>query len=236
MNINEQKISQYNHTQAPFTASEDDSLLFYSNDPELIALYKELIEIPKEEAQREVDMLQSIVTKHSDEPFFAYCLANAYSNSNQGEMANQLTKNNYRRFPLSLLARCDYASLCLDENRPTEAVAAIDYVFDLEKLYPNRSAFHQTEIMAFYSFLIRYSCVLKNFDRAVHYIETLSLLTTADSPFIRSMSLIVMKNILEQKLSSERALLLLTNCSLNLLEDFLAHKSNTDKQSTESAQ
>lgn len=228
MNNNTQNMYDAQNVQRPFTVSEDDSLLFYSKEDELLAINKELLSIPKEDAQKEIDTLQSIVKKYNDEPLFAYYLVNAYYNANQKDIAEQLIRNNYQRFPLSLFARCTYATLCLDENRPTEALAAIEYSFDLEKIYPKRSVFHFTEIMAFYSFIVDYFCKIKDFNRAIHYIDTLSALTHPDIPLVLSMSDVVLMNILAQTLSPRHTSLILANCTKSIFKN-IAAKSTAEK-------
>lgn len=221
---NTQNIENKNN-QLPFTVSEDDSLLFYSQNPELVTINKELLDLPKENAQQEIDTLQSIVKKYNDEPLFAYYLVNACYNANQKEVADQLVRNNYQRFPLSILARCTYAMLCLEENRPTEALAAIEYTFELEKLYPKRSVFHFTEIIAFYSFIVDYFCKLKDFNRAVHYVDTLAALTHPDMPLVLSMSDVILVNIVTQQLSPRHTSLLMANCAKSLFKNIAAKNS-----------
>ena len=149
-----------------------------------------------------IQELQSLLQQFPDEPLLLDYLADIYKRVGDQALYQQIIRNNYRQFPYSIFMRCAYADLCLKERRITEAAKAIDYTFDLAALYPKKEVFHIMEIITFQSFLTRYFCSLKEYNRAmssIHLLYTIDKKLTA----ISDLSSFILFDILESNLSQD---------------------------------
>src|SRR5438477_12686070 len=150
-----------------------DKALLFNNPANIAEKYDAIMNLLETDRHEGTAQLELLYKKHDDEPMIASHLATSYQRLGREEAANQMVKDNYRRFPLSIFARCDYAHLCIEEGRFVEAATAIEYTFDLAKLYPKKSHFHVLEIMEFQSLLVHYFCAIKDFTRAIASISFL---------------------------------------------------------------
>jgi hypothetical protein len=150
----------------------DKSVLF-NNPSNVIEEHDKIMKLLETNPEQAATHLESLYKKHSDEPIIASHLVDAYQRIKKEDAAHQLIKDNYRLFPLSIFARCDYAHLCLQEGHPMAAATAIEYTFDLAKLYPKRSEFHLLEVLEFQSLLVHYFCAIKDFNRAIASVASL---------------------------------------------------------------
>ncbi len=156
----------------------------------------------KKTPAEEIVELENLIKQYEDEPILASHLAAAYRNINNHDFADQIVRDNYRKFPFSIFARCDYAYLCLGENRPTQAAAALDYTFNIQDLYPKRSRFHLLELVKFQGLVANYFCSIKDFNRAVTaLIPSLSL--HKDISNIKNLRSLIISRILEDNLSAK---------------------------------
>jgi hypothetical protein len=179
--------------------SFEPSILF--NDPECSGREYFSDFFKKEKAtDEEVLELENLVKQYEDEPILASFLAGAHRKMGNDDFANQIVRDNYRKFPFSLFARCDYAYLCLNEDHPTQAAAALSYIFNLRQLYPKRSKFHILELLEFQRLVIHYFCAIKDFNRAITALIPLQSLHVDISNIKKVRSLIITK-VLEENLS-----------------------------------
>src|SRR5579871_3202641 len=158
MDLNTQSNTSKNssYTAPAITVSHDDSLLFYSDNPELLETYHELFILQSIDPLKGIDAALAATKKYEDEPLLAFQLEIMAQRSGNRALARQIREDNYRKFPFYPLIRCRYAFGCLDNGKLMEAAAAISYTFDLTALYPQRSVFHYLEISTFYILLVRY--------------------------------------------------------------------------------
>lgn len=200
MHLNQQKpAANIHHTEIKIVA--DHALIF--NNPEGVApRFFEVLSSSEMSPTESIAQLEKLIKEYNDEPILASHLATHYRRTGNHDYADQIVKNNYRRFPLSIFARCDYAMLCLEENRPTQAIAAIDYTFELVNLYPKRSQFHALEVIDFNGFLVHYFCVIKDFERAVYTLDLLQSFAR-DLPLLDSLRTVIITAILKENLSIE---------------------------------
>jgi hypothetical protein len=174
MNMNNQQTTTPLHTSNnTYYLTNKDEVLFYETDcTELLAAHKNIVELLSTDAPKALEAALAATKKYNDEPLFAYLLSDAYRRTGNKELSDQVIMNNYRRFPLYPVLRCEYARICLLQNHITEAASAVNYTFDLHALYPKKSQFHILEMTLFQSFFVTYFCTLKNFNRALSYITT----------------------------------------------------------------
>lgn len=144
--------------------------------------------------------LNQLLKEFPDEPLLLDYLAAVYKAMENEEMYKQVIYNNYRQFPYFLFIRCSYADLCLQEKRHTEAAKAVEYRFNLADLYPKKELFHIMEIIVFESFLTRYFCALKEYNRAMSCIHNLYMINPS-IPQIKELSLFVLSDVLDNHLS-----------------------------------
>jgi hypothetical protein len=200
MQLNQQKAATNTAHHSEIRIVTDENLLF--NNTELVAQeYLKTLNSFTTPIEK-IAKLEELVKKYHDEPALASHLASAYRDINDHEYADQIVRNNYRKFPLSIFARCDYATLCLEENRPAQAAAAIEYTFNLSNLYPKRSTFHLLEVIEFHRFLINYFCVIKDFNRAVHNLSLLQQIAEG-LPLLDSLRSIIITAVLQENLSKD---------------------------------
>jgi hypothetical protein len=78
----------------------------------------------------------------------------------------------YEKCPNYLFAKIGRARLYLLNNEPQKALDVLGG-FTLKQIYPNRSVFHITEMIAFALVLIQYFCQIENIKQAEIYLGRL---------------------------------------------------------------
>jgi tetratricopeptide (TPR) repeat protein len=85
-------------------------------------------------------------------------------------MAEKTIISNYKKYPYYLFARCAYAELCLKVGKIKDAAKAINNVYNLKQMYPERSMFHYTEVITLNAFCTKYYCELGDSEQAeIHF-------------------------------------------------------------------
>jgi hypothetical protein len=200
MHLNQQKpAANAPHSEIRIVAN---NALIFNNHEDLAPKFFEILSASDMSPAEGIAQLEKLLKEHNDEPILASHLATYYRRTGNHDYADQIVKNNYSRFPLSLFARCDYAMLCLEANRPTQAVAAIDYTFELVNLYPKRTQFHVLEVIDFNGFLVHYFCAIKDFERAVYTLDLLQSFAQ-DLSLLDSLKTVIITAILKENLSIE---------------------------------
>jgi tetratricopeptide (TPR) repeat protein len=211
MDISTQHTTEHVTTTSPlFAISHDDSLLFCSNDLEIIKAHNELFLASKYNTENAIEIARQAINKYPDEPIFAYHLERLYLATEQEDMAHQVAEDNYRKFPLNLLIRSRYSITRLGTNKLLDAASAMAYTFDLSTLYPTKTTFHFVEIIAFYGFIVQYFCALKDFNRAASCIGELAAIDKK-LPVIEQLSQLVIFESLAENLSHKNIELLLSH-------------------------
>lgn len=118
---------------------------------ELDRLYEQIAKAPA----RVIPRLLELQQQYPKVMLINNYLVVAYSYVDK-EQQVQCIRENYRRHPTYLFARCHYAQHCLDQGEPDRIPAIFDHKFDLKALYPRRSRFHITEYLAFMQVLCLY--------------------------------------------------------------------------------
>lgn len=122
-----------------------------------------------QEVQDEFNQLSDIVETNSAEaiprllelirqyplPLIYSCLAIAYGRVDP-EKQKQIIGENYQKNPKNLFARCNYARLCLADDKADEIPVIFSNHFELKTLYPKRNQFHITEYTALTSVVCEY--------------------------------------------------------------------------------
>lgn len=88
-------------------------------------------------------------------PLIYSCLAIAYGRVDP-EKQKQIINENYHKNPKNIFARCNYARLCLADNKLDEIPIIFSSHFELKTLYPRRTQFHFTEFTALTSVACEY--------------------------------------------------------------------------------
>ena len=98
-------------------------------------------------------------------PLIYSCLAIAYGRVDPGKQ-KQIIAENYQKNPKNLFARCNYARLCLAENKPDEVPKIFSNHVELKTLYPKRNQFHITEYTGLTSVICEYYIQKKQMEQA----------------------------------------------------------------------
>lgn len=88
-------------------------------------------------------------------PLIYSCLAIAYGRVDPAKQ-KQVIRENYEKNPKNIFARCNYARLCLAENKADEIPLIFTKHYELKTLYPKRNQFHITEYTALTSVICEY--------------------------------------------------------------------------------
>ena len=217
MNMNKELHDTITFNDHAISIVTDDSILFSPDLPNAAIINNEILDLLKTDTAKTLTLLLDLVQKHEDEPFLASHLVETYRATNNEELAKQTIKNNYRKFPHFLISRCEFAALCLDENKIMEAAAALNYTFELTELYPKKSQFHLIEVITFQSLIARYFCALKDFNRAVACVEKLVEINK-NIPIIESLQVNIIIETLKQHISPK-----------NIEKLFTKHQSSSDQ-------
>ncbi|HLC06851.1 MAG TPA: hypothetical protein VJJ26_01560 [Candidatus Babeliales bacterium] len=134
---------------------------------------RELLDSNYKEALKQ---LPALIEKYPNDPTLAGYLAAAHTLNKDTVASKQLIIQNYNKFPTYFFARCMYADLCIQENNLEEAAKAIDNKFDLKILYPDRSVFHVSELLAFCQVCTKYFGELGDYNQAQIYVDIIKQL------------------------------------------------------------
>ena len=98
-------------------------------------------------------------------PLIYSCLAIAYGRVDPAKQ-QQIIAENYQKNPKNLFSRCNYARLCLAENKTDEIPKIFANHYELKTLYPKRNQFHITEYTALTSVVCEYYFKTGNTEQA----------------------------------------------------------------------
>lgn len=214
MNINKTQATMNDHVFMSCNIVNNDSILFNSDFSDAEKTNDEILHLLNTDPNKALESLLILTNKYDNEPILASHLVDAYRLTGNDDLANQVIRNNYRRFPHFSITRCEYAGLCLEENKIMEAAAALDYTFEITALYPKKSSFHIVEIITFQSLLTKYFCALKDFNRAISCIDRLVEIDE-DIPVIQSLNTVVIFSLLKENLSMKNVTKLLKGMGKN---------------------
>jgi Plasmid pRiA4b ORF-3-like protein len=173
-------------------------------------------EVPKKitakaNLQPQITQLLAFKKQYPDIPMVYNLLRNAYAAMKQDNERQAIDTECYERFPQYLFAKIHYAEQFLASD-PARAKAVFGDVFNLALLYPKRTMFHISEVMAFAFFAVRYYVVMKDMDNARFWAELMETLDEND-PLARAAATMVeqsaeifsIANALQSMISKPRA-------------------------------
>lgn len=129
-----------------------------------------------EQAIRELMVLRE---QYPHIPTLYNYLAQAYFLLNDIENAEKITLEECRKFPDYLFARLDYVRLCLIKGE-LEKIPEIFETFLLQKLYPERSVFHISEVLNFNYLMAIYFIKIGNTITANAYYQEMKYFAPED--------------------------------------------------------
>jgi hypothetical protein len=120
------------------------------------------------EALRRIEVLRE---RFPDSPTAINWMSAACGRLGQIDRLRELAEENYRRNPDYLFARCNWAQMCMEEDRLDEVEEIFDGKFDLKMLYPHRDVFHITEVISFAHTMVQYRAKLGDTRSAEMYLK-----------------------------------------------------------------
>jgi tetratricopeptide (TPR) repeat protein len=133
----------------------------------------DLYELAQHDPRQAIPELERLVTTYPHIPTFANHLSIAYLAAGDQEHATALVREAYRRHPQYLLAKVNYANLCLQHGEIEKVPGIFDHAFDLKQLYPHRTRFHVSEFTGFAWVMCRYFCAIGEQNTAILYYQML---------------------------------------------------------------
>lgn len=116
--------------------------------------FNQLSNIAETNGAEAIPALLALIEKYPL-PLIYSCLAIAYGRVDP-EKQKQIIRENYEKNSKNIFARCNYARLCLAENKANEIPDIFEHHLELKTLYPRRTQFHITEYTALTSVICEY--------------------------------------------------------------------------------
>ena len=120
--------------------------------------------------QNAIAPLKALIEKYHDKRAYNY-LSLAYLKLERFDDAKKIVYESYEKHPEYLFAKINYAELCLQEGKIEEIPDIFDNKFDLKMLFPERTVFHISEVLSFYSFTGVYYIKTGKLDAAILCLE-----------------------------------------------------------------
>ncbi len=133
--------------------------------------------IDPEQASEAVGLLRQYLEEFPEYPPLYNYLYTALKNSKQEEEAREVASQLYEKFPDYLHAKLGMAYELIDQDKPDEAFRVVDEKYNIMDLYPERKAFHVSEILAHSLFMVTYFLEKHETDKAFlyyHYMYSVS--------------------------------------------------------------
>lgn len=118
---------------------------------EVARQHDELHELVFDDPHAAIDRLKPLIEAYPQVPELKNWLAKAYSDTGQDDLTDSIQERLWNEHPDYLFARVGRAHWLIRNNRADEVPSAFDGKYDLQKLYPDRTAFHVSEAVAFFS-------------------------------------------------------------------------------------
>ena len=106
-------------------------------------------EYTKSDPKRAIQEISKIYLRHQELPILNNYLCLSYEAIGDLESVEKIAVKNYKSFPRYLLAKTNYASICLRKGELDKIKEIFEHKSDLQSLYPERKVFHYTEFLAF---------------------------------------------------------------------------------------
>ena len=132
--------------------------------------------------RKAIRYLEPLREKYPDVPLLYNWLTLAYAHAGKNEEVERLTRENYKKNPDYLFAKLNYAERCLRRGETEKIPEIFGHNYDLRMLYPDRDAFHVSEVAGFMGIMGWYFYKTGDLDRAAMYYDILEQVDP-DHPF-----------------------------------------------------
>lgn len=139
---------------------------FLPSDLEAYLVLYELAQKAPKKARKDLEALKAM---YPSSPELLNLLSYLYMRLKKIKLADKITKENFERNPDYLIARINYADLCLRMKKVDEIPKLFNSTFDLAKLYPHQKNFYISEFRGFMVLMGHYHCHLKDKEAAICY-------------------------------------------------------------------
>ncbi len=113
--------------------------------------------------------LEALKEMYPSSPELLNLLSYLYMRLKKIKLADRITQENFEKNPDYLIARINYADLCLRTKKADEIPKLFNATFDLAKLYPHQKTFYISEFRGFMVLMGYYHLHLKNKEAAICY-------------------------------------------------------------------
>ncbi len=182
-NFNQTAEASYQLTSAPILDQR-----FRNLPQEIQDEFNQLSEIAERNGAEAIPRLLEL-TQQYPLPLIYSCLAIAYGRVDP-EKQKQVIRENYQKNPKNIFSRCNYARLCLAENKADEIPQIFDHYYELKTLYPKRNQFHITEFSALTSVMCEYYYQTDNQEEAQKLLTKLQELVPEAADTLRMQALL----------------------------------------------
>lgn len=160
MKIKEIFIDSFHQKSIHLQEKQEESLPSF-----LVTCYQEAKKSPKKTLKKLLGKKEEYVGFDS----FNHLLTYLYIRTKQIKKAEALIEAIYRKDPLHLIARINFADQCLRKNKVEEIPLIFKGIYDLRDLYPQRKAFTYTEYRSFMTLMGFYHLAIGNKEFATCY-------------------------------------------------------------------
>lgn len=113
--------------------------------------------------------IQELHGKYPSNDEITNLLTYVYLRLRKLKKAEKLIVKNYENNPASLLAKINYAELCLQKKSSEKIPQIFHHCYDLTKLYPKKKSFHFVAYRGFLNVMGQYHLAIEDRKTASHY-------------------------------------------------------------------
>lgn len=140
-----------------------------------------------------IEKLERWTKLHPKVGMFYNLLAACYAQVKREKEAEEVIVRSYQNAPNYLFSKMSYARILMRDKKWNEVPAVFNNKFDLKALYPQRTVFHVSEALNFYSVVGEYHAYIKNMPAAWAYYDYVKSLDEKD-PAVQQFYRVVMVN------------------------------------------
>lgn len=123
--------------------------------------------------KKAIPRIKKLIKEYSNLKMLYNWLSAAYSAIGENKKAENTVCENYKNNPDYLFAKLNYAEICLSKGNHKEVPKIFNEKYDLKLLYPEKTVFHVTEVIGFFSVLCKYFIKIYDIESANKYYEVL---------------------------------------------------------------
>lgn len=144
---------------------------------EYLSLYERAQKDPKKTKEQVEEWLE----RFNHLPEIYNLLGYIYVRLKKIKKAEKLIEENYKHNPDNLFAKVNYADQCLRKGKLDEIPHIFQNKENLQELFPNRSIFHYSELIGFYTLLGFYYLKLGDREKAKDYCTFVKMIDPEDA-------------------------------------------------------